>query len=129
MRRYFVCGGALLLAFAAFGVRARTQQGYQNPPRPVTESEYDRLFNDSKNWGRWGKDDQLGAMNLLTDAKRKQAAGLVKSGISVSLAHDLSTEMAPDNPNPLKLTMGANFRTDTQTYSYHGTFVTHFDAL
>ena len=26
------------------------------------------------NWGRWGKQDQLGAINLITPAKRKQAA-------------------------------------------------------
>ena len=26
------------------------------------------------NWGRWGKEDQMGAVNLITPAKRKQAA-------------------------------------------------------
>lgn len=38
------------------------------------------------NWGRWGKDDELGAANLITPEKRKRAAGLVKNGIVVSLA-------------------------------------------
>ena len=38
------------------------------------------------NWGRWGKDDQLGTVNLITPEKHKQAAALVKSGIVVSLA-------------------------------------------
>ncbi len=37
------------------------------------------------NWGRWGKDDQAGTVNLITNAKRKQAAALVKEGISVSV--------------------------------------------
>jgi hypothetical protein len=46
------------------------------------------------NWGRWGKDDQLGAVNLITPAKRKQAAALVKTGTAVSLGHDLITEQA-----------------------------------
>src|SRR5436190_12770573 len=40
------------------------------------------------NWGRWGKDDELGAVNLITPAKRKQAAALVREGVSISLAKD-----------------------------------------
>ena len=34
-------------------------------------AEFDELFNKVSNWGRWGKDDQIGAMNLLTEAKRR----------------------------------------------------------
>ena len=30
------------------------------------------------NWGRWGKDNQLGTLNLITKEKRKRAAALVK---------------------------------------------------
>jgi hypothetical protein len=29
--------------------------------RIVTEAEYDRWKKERSNWGRWGKDDQLGA--------------------------------------------------------------------
>ncbi len=43
------------------------------------------MFNQVKNWGRWGTDDQLGAANLITDAKRKQALALAKNGIVVPL--------------------------------------------
>jgi hypothetical protein len=39
-----------------------------------------------KNWGRWGKDDQIGALNLITAAKRRQGFGLVKEGFPVSTA-------------------------------------------
>ena len=53
--------------------------------RTVTEPEYERWKKDLSNWGRWGKDDQIGALNLITPSKRKQAAGLVKEGFSVSL--------------------------------------------
>jgi len=42
--------------------------------------------------GPLGKDDQIGALNLITPAKRKQAAALVKEGVSVSMAGDLDTE-------------------------------------
>jgi kynurenine formamidase len=116
-------GGALLPA---------TLTGQAPPPADIprmTAAEFEKMFEATKNWGRWGKDDRLGTLNLVTDAKRRQAAALVKDGISVSLSHDLSTEAAVDNPNPLKLNMGANFRTDTLEINYHGTFVTHFDAL
>jgi len=54
---------------------------------PKNSEEFDQLFNQVKNWGRWGKDDQLGAANLITEAKRKQALGLPKTGLVVSLAH------------------------------------------
>src|SRR5262245_10701634 len=55
---------------------------------PHTVAELDDLMAKISNWGRWGKDDQKGAMNLVTEAKRRQAATLVKSGIAVSLARE-----------------------------------------
>ena len=42
------------------------------------------------NRGRWGKDDQRGAANPITPAKRKQALALARTGEIVSLAHDTS---------------------------------------
>ena len=42
------------------------------------------------NWGRWGPDDELGASNLITPAKRKQAAALVEEGLTTSLAHEVA---------------------------------------
>jgi kynurenine formamidase len=38
------------------------------------------------NWGRWGADDVRGTMNFLTDAKRREAAALVRTGASISLS-------------------------------------------
>lgn len=96
----------------------------------VSATEFERVFKQNNNWGRWGKDDQLGTLNLITEAKRKQAAALVKTGISVSIAHDLSTEETPDNPaGRFKREVAPNFRTDTYFFQFHGTFVTHQDAL
>src|SRR6187399_709586 len=54
---------------------------------PRNLDEFDQMFNQVKNWGRWGPDDQLGAANLITEATRKHALGLAKLGIVVSLAH------------------------------------------
>lgn len=43
------------------------------------------------NWGRWGDDDVLGALNFIDDTKRVQAAGLVRTGRSFSLAQAFDT--------------------------------------
>ena len=41
-----------------------------------TEAEVRGYLADS-NWGRWGRDDQVGALNLITPAKRVEAAGQI----------------------------------------------------
>jgi kynurenine formamidase len=96
---------------------------------PKDAAEFDKMFQQVKNWGRWGPNDQLGAANLITEAKRRQAAGLVKNGVSVSLAHNPLTEAAPDNPQPFEHTMNRGFTTDTYRVTYHGYAHSHIDAL
>ena len=66
----------------------------------MTKADVEKLVVELSNWGRWGKDDQLGALNLITPDKRKEAAKLVREGISVSLARDVETQEAADNPQP-----------------------------
>jgi kynurenine formamidase len=46
------------------------------------------------NWGRFGADDQVGTANLMTPAKRIEAASLVRTGEVFSLAVDFE----PDTP-------------------------------
>ena len=96
---------------------------------PRNSAEFDELFRQVSNWGRWGKDDQLGSANLVTGAKRKQAVALVKDGISVSLAHNPLTEPAADNTSPFEHTMIPGFFMDTYKVSYHGYAHSHIDAL
>jgi kynurenine formamidase len=96
---------------------------------PRNAEEFDQMFNQVKNWGRWGKDDQLGAANLITEAKRKQALALAKNGLTVSLAHNPLTEAAPDNTSPFEHTMNRGLSTDTYKVSYHGYAHSHIDAL
>lgn len=51
----------------------------------TTEWTPDRMrsvFESVKNWGRWG-DDEAGALNLITPAKRVEAAALVAMGVRV----------------------------------------------
>lgn len=105
--------------------------------RVATKADFDRWMTQLSNWGRWGKDDQKGTVNLITPAKVKQAASLAKSGISVSLEHPLNTMRAEDNSSPLTHTMtntGENpvagaYAMDRYEISYHGYGHTHMDAL
>src|SRR5580692_12405005 len=101
--RTLILSAVILAIFALPGSRARAQQGTARPL--VTPAEYLRWHTELSNWGRWGKDDELGTLNLITQAKRKQALALVKEGYPISLSHDELTEKVPDNPNPFVHTM------------------------
>src|SRR5437867_3731283 len=96
---------------------------------PRNAAEFDELFKSVSNWGRWGTDDQLGSANLVTPAKRKQVAALVKNGTPVSLAHNPLTERAEDNSNPFEHTMLRGFFMDRYSVAYHGYAHSHIDAL
>jgi kynurenine formamidase len=108
------------------GATATAQAPASKPT--VTPEEYERWKKDLSNWGRWGKNDQIGALNLITPAKRKQAAALVKEGVSVSMSGDLDTEKAVDNPNPFELKM-RTIGADQISMNYHGIAHTHLDSL
>ena len=96
---------------------------------PRNAEEFDVLFQQVKNWGRWGANDQLGSANLLTDATRRQAIALAKTGTTVSLSHNLLTDKADDNASPFEQTMlGAN-NMDNYRVSYHGYAHSHIDGL
>ncbi len=132
----FVAVGLSLGAVVLGGQARATQSPPATPPVgqadgrfPRNAAEFDQMFHQISNWGRWGADDQLGSANLVTDAKRKQAVSLVKQGISVSLAHNPLTEAAADNTSPFEHTMNRGFSTDTYKVSYHGYAHSHIDAL
>jgi kynurenine formamidase len=103
------------------------------PREHYTQAQFDELFHQVSNWGRWGKNDQLGTINLITTKVRRSAAGQVHSGISVSLARDLDPTKNIDNPAPFQdvMTLGVDgkFNMDTYTASFHGFGMSHFDAL
>ena len=103
------------------------------PADPVTtKDQVNRWMTELSNWGRWGKADQIGTLNLITPQKRKQALALVKDGLSVSLAHTIDKEKAADNPRPLGQEMvldAGGHAMDLYTIWYHGSVITHIDAL
>ena len=57
----------------------------------LTESDVVKMIASLSNWGRWGKDDELGTINLITPEKRKRAAALVRDGVPVSCARPIAT--------------------------------------
>ncbi len=106
----------------------------------VTVEEFEAIFESVKNWGRWGEDDELGTMNLITPEKVREAAGLVRSGRRVSMAIPINKVAGPDNPNQALhfVTQGhdvpvdgskVRFALDFLGMACHGDCHTHVDAL
>lgn len=110
--------------------------GFAQSQRQMTQADVEQLYQQVSNWGRWGKDDQLGTLNLITPTKRQQAAKLVSQGISVSLARTVEETATADNPAPFQQTMlktgnepGNQWAVDNYSVSYHGFAHTHIDSL
>lgn len=61
----------------------------------LTEADVEQYMTSLSNWGRWGSDDRLGTLNLITDEVRVAAASLIRSGRTLSLSRDIDPE-APD---------------------------------
>jgi hypothetical protein len=106
----------------------------------LTRDQVVALYEEISNWGRWGKDDERGALNYIAEEKRVAAARLVRTGTVVSLALPLATEPAPDNPTPVTHLMHQTgydagevrlmpYTADYFAISPHGHAVTHLDAL
>ena len=60
--------------------------------RPTTTEEYNNYKVHFKNWGRWGRDDQLGTLNHITPATVLYARGLIREGSTVSCANPIATK-------------------------------------
>ena len=82
MIRFAVC--LYLSCLVTFG-----QVSAENPIS-LSQSEFEDIFNEVKNWGRWGQKDQLGTVNFISERQVADAAALVKLGLTVSLANDLN---------------------------------------
>jgi len=106
----------------------------------VTAAEFAALFESVSSWGRWGPEDELGALNQITPEHVVAAARLVRSGVVVSLSLPLNTTRAPDCPAPAEFRMTQNhdadaglgamgFAKDFIGVDYHSDGHTHIDAL
>jgi kynurenine formamidase len=59
---------------------------YETQASP-TDDEVLKYFDTLSNWGRWGVDDQLGALNFITAEVRRAAAAEISEGTSFSCAN------------------------------------------
>ena len=102
--------------------------------RPVvSEAQFEAWQTELANWGRWGKEDELGTLNLITPAKRRAAMALVKEAVPVSLSANVFTEKASDVPCPAEWAMTSATQTGaTDRVAFpciHGAASTHIDSL
>jgi kynurenine formamidase len=107
----------------------------------VSADRMEELFEKSKNWGRWGADDERGTLNLLNKEHTAQAARNVR-GRTVSCGRVLPAVPSPENPVPAQHMMilagdarhatgvdGAEASVDYIGLAFHGLGVSHLDAL
>lgn len=146
--------GAAAIAWDA-GLAAQVQ-AY---PRNLTQEDIERWLTELSNWGKWGPDDQAGTINLITPARRKAAAALVREGVSVSMSLDADLPPEGSTGGALPSQTGGNgfarsangsraatwtltsrppgpqtkplpgYVVDTIATFYHGNDSTHLDAL
>ena len=105
------------------------------PRAGATQETIAEWFEALSNWGRWGSEDELGALNLITAEKRHEAATLVKSGLSVSLSRNAIKQRIGVSA-PFEHTMvawgetpNAEGAADIFSVQFHGYTQTHLDAL
>lgn len=110
--------------------RVESQQAREH--LPISKTTFDQWKKSLSNWGRWGKDDQMGALNFVTPAKRVEAAKLVRKGMTVSMARPADVDKSVDNPRPYQHKMyqaGPVNAGDEFSVSFHGYAHTHLDAF
>ncbi|WP_333773633.1 cyclase family protein [Streptomyces sp. IBSBF 3136] len=60
--------------------------------RPTLHPAFDDIAKRVNNWGRWGADDEIGTLNLITGEVVREAAACVRSGLRVPLALPLGQD-------------------------------------
>ncbi len=143
MRVIAVTGGLVAATMISFGTSSAAS-AQAEPGDEVTKEQFDTWMTELSNWGRWGADDQLGALNLITPAKRVAAARLVQAGRTVSMARDMTVTRL-DNPDQaganrppvlvgsvrsvFDINPAGGFFWERYEIEYHGSLVSHLDAL
>jgi kynurenine formamidase len=111
-----------------------------------TEAEIISIITERRNWGRWGPEDERGALNLITPESRLRALAAARTGEVISLSRPFPTWTGAGNIQPAQhfLQMHNNGGNNTSAesgepssgwavdyygISYHGVTATHMDAL
>jgi kynurenine formamidase len=100
---------------------------------------FQSLFEECSNWGRWGPDDERGTLNLIGPEQRIRAAHLVKTGQTVSCALPINSIGDSENTTPAMHAMvrggdvadgqTVRFLSDYLAVAPHGVAHSHLDAL
>src|SRR5262245_58280036 len=118
-----------------------TRDPSSDPDRErVDLPEFQALFRQVRNWGRWGPLSPRGALNHLTPDRVAAAARLVRSGTAVSLGLPLATRKGIESPVPAlhRMTMlpdvdigsgSVRFAKDCVGLDYHNEGHSHIDAF
>ena len=106
------------------------------PVNIPSEEEVLGYFESLSNWGRWGDDDQLGTLNLLSQESTRRGFTTVSEHVAVSCARTVSYEPTLDAPKPALHFMtnsgeGDNPRVAVDFFGmvFHGSTITHMDSL
>ncbi|MFE3648447.1 MULTISPECIES: cyclase family protein [unclassified Streptomyces] len=104
--------------------------------------EFHDIARRVNNWGRWGPDDEIGTLNLITPEVVRAAAATVRSGRRVPLAlplqqNGVQTGMIPGRVNPLHTMVAINqeifgpgtVATSDDTVTMGLQAATHWDGL
>ncbi|MFC1415284.1 cyclase family protein [Streptacidiphilus cavernicola] len=83
-------------------------------PAPTDFDEFRAIAEKVNNWGRWGADDEIGTLNLITPETVRAAAATVRSGRRFALALPLQqqgvqTGLIPGRVNPLRTMVALNW--------------------
>ena len=105
----------------------------------LTDQDVRDIYKRISNWGRWGPDDELGTLNYITPAKRREAAGLIREGRMVGCGRIVDTAPSPMNNLPAHHHMvaagdmapakGSGVTYDQISIFPHGQAQSHIDAL
>lgn len=103
----------------------------------VSQQEFDELFEQVKTWGKYSN-PSAGAWEAVGPESAIEAASLVKTGTTVSMALPWNTTSGPGNANPalhymtdlgVREAPEPSCNKDFIGVDYHGKAVSHLDAL
>ena len=72
-RTFYCTAWRLGWLFAAALIWPAQAHAAESEMRSVTPEMFEQWMREISNWGRWGKDDELGTLNLITPLKRRKA--------------------------------------------------------
>ena len=112
----------------------------QSTATPLTRAQFDAMLARVDNASRWGAQDELGTLNLITASVRRAAASQVREGTSISLAREVAANaqiMIPTTIEFFHFPDSVLGPSDNSVWwagekiglFYHGWTDTHIDAL